>query len=123
MQPDEKLPKDLTDINLLAYLYNAWGKCGCTETDEMAKTITRLLEWVDSEKFVGFDKLYPESGIFYILIGRMDCLDLVNHGTSLRYPFLTPDGERLLAALKATTPENIEAASGKAYDGCRYGMF
>jgi len=118
----EKLPADLTPINLLAYLYNAWGKCGCSETDEMVASLIRLLEWMEGDKSTRYDALYPEIGTFYLLAGRLDALGLTEHGTAIRYPWLTDDGKRLLAALKSTDPEAIENADGEAYDGLSYGM-
>lgn len=122
MRDHDKLPADLTPINLLAYLYNAWGNCGCSETAEMVKSILRLLEWMDGDKVTKYADLYPEAGVFYLLAGRLDSLGLTEHGTSIRYPWLTDDGQRLLAALKSTDPETIENAQGEAYDGCSYGM-
>lgn len=118
----EKLPAELTPINLLAYLYNAWGRCGCSETAEMVKSLRRLLEWMDGDKETRYDTLYPELGTFYLLAGRLDSLGLTEHGSSIRYPWLTQDGKRLLAALQSTAPETIEDAEGEAYDGLSYGM-
>jgi len=118
----EKLPADLTPLNLQAYLYNAWGVCGCSETDEMVKSLQRLLEWMEGDKSTRYDALYPEIGTFYLLAGRLDSLGLTEHGTSIRYPWLTDEGKRLLSALQSTTPEAIEEAQGEAYDGCTYGM-
>lgn len=88
----------------------------------MVKSILRLLEWMAGDKGTRYDTLYPETGTFYLLAGRLDSLGLIEHGTSIRYPWLTKDGERLLAALKSTDPETIEDATGEAYDGCSYGM-
>lgn len=122
MTEHEKLPSDLTPINLLAYLYNAWGNCGCSETAEMVKSLLRLLDWMGGDKETRYEALYPEVGTFYLLAGRLDDLGLTEHGASIRFPWLTEDGKRLLAALKSTDPESIEDAQGEAYDGCTYGM-
>lgn len=122
MNDDEKLPPDLTPVNILAYLYNAWGNCGCSETSEMVKSILRLLEWVDGGRKTKYDTLYPEIGVFYLLAGRLDSLELIEHGSSIRSSWLTCEGKRLLGALKSTCPDAIEHAAGEAYDGCSYGM-
>lgn len=122
MTEHEKLPAHLTPLNLQAYLYNAWGACGCSETAEMVKSLQRLLEWIGGDKKESYDTLYPEIGTFYLLAGRLDSLGLTEHGTAIRYPWLTDEGKRLLSALQATTPEDIECSQGDAYDGCYYGM-
>lgn len=121
MNDHECLPEHLTPINILAYMYNALGKCGCSETDEMITSLRKLLEWVGSDGAIQYDALYPEIGVFYLLAGRLDDLGLIEHGISIRFPWLTDDGKRLLDALKTIEPETIEAAVGEAYDGVYYG--
>jgi hypothetical protein len=116
------LPEDLTPLNLKAYFHTAFGACGCSELDEMHATVLRLLEWHSA--FAGpramYDTLYSEVGVFYLLAGRLDSLGLAEHGTSIRHPWLTGDGQRLLAALHEHSADEIEAAQGEAYDGCYY---
>src|SRR5687767_11617207 len=108
-----RLPSDLTPLNLQAYLYNNFGLCGCSELDEVLTAIVKILEWHEDKKEVKYSELYWEgAGVFYLLAGRLDDLALAEHGTSIRYPWLTDDGKRLLAALREYSAEQIEAASG-----------
>jgi hypothetical protein len=117
------LPAELTPINLYAYFANCFESCGCSETGEMVDTVRRLMEWHDSGgDRPAYDTLYAETGVFYILAGLLDKLDLAEHGTSIRHPWLTSDGKRLLEALQKYTSEEIEEASGEAYDGLHYNI-
>ena len=124
MQDMEKLPEDLTPVNLRAYFANALGACGCSELGPMRDAIIRLLEWHegDKDRVGAHSSMYPDIGVFYIMAGLMDRLGLAEHGISIRCPWLTADGKRLLAALKAVTVEDIDSASGEAHDGCTYGV-
>lgn len=120
---NKELP-ELTPINLKAYFYNNFGACGCSELDEMLATVTSLLAWHDEpmEKRPRYNELYDgNTGIFYLLAGLLDNLGLVEHGYSIRNPWLTVEGMDLLEALRKTSYEEIEEASGEAYDGLRYG--
>jgi hypothetical protein len=120
----KKLPDDLTPLNLNAYLTNAFAVCGCAEKESVIVEIVSLLEWHKGSvnHRAGYQSLYNGNvGVFYLLAGWFDALGLSEHGTGIRYPWLTPDGERLLAALKSHTVTEIESASGEAYDGLWYG--
>lgn len=117
-----KLPTDLTPLNLLAYFGHAFGACGCSDIADMYLALLELLEWHNAgEGRVKYDELFETRGIFYLLAGLVDNLGLSEHGTAIRYPWLTDDGRRLLSALAEHGPDKIESASGKAYDGCHYG--
>lgn len=116
-----RLPTDLTPLNLQAYFFNAFGACGCSEIDEMRTTLIRLMEWHEIEKNTAqYQTLYNEVGVFYLLAGMLDHLGLSEHGVAIRYPWLTPDGKRLLEALKRHTADEIHDSTGQAYDGCTY---
>jgi len=116
------LPLDLTPLNIKAYLYNNLGLCGCSELDEIVAVLLRLLEWHGGDKETRYDELFPGNvGVFYLLAGMLDGLGLSEHGTAIRHPWLTEDGKRLLAALRRHPAQEIDDASGEAYDGCHYG--
>lgn len=122
---DRKLPADLSPLNLRAYLSNVFATCGCSELDEMIKVIVGLLEWHrQSNKGanrIPYAAVFPGLvGVFYILAGILDHAGLAEHWDSIRGPYLTDDGERLLAALKQFTPDQIDDAEGTAYDGVYY---
>ena len=120
------LPEDLTPINIKAYFYNCFGACGCSELGEMVVTIKRLLEWhaaSQEDSRANYESLYGELGVFYLLSGMLENLDLADHGSSIRFPWLSGDGRRLLEALQKYLAEEIDDASGEAYDGLHYGGF
>jgi hypothetical protein len=119
---EDALPEDLTPLNIQAYFYHALGACGCGELDEMIDSVRRLLEWAgtDMSDRAEYNTLYSEVGVYYLLVGRLDVLLLLEHGTSIRYPWLTKRGKRLLAALQTTPTEEILEASGTAYNGIDY---
>lgn len=126
MSETQKLPEDLSPLNLQAYFFNAFGACGCSEIDEMHAALLRLMEWHDTRENPGHDRepytaIYPEIGLFYLMAGMLRRLGLSEHGVAIRCPWLTQDGERLLDAMRRITPEAMDAASGEAYDGCHYG--
>jgi hypothetical protein len=125
MDTSEQLPLNLSALNLRAYLLNAFDACGCSELDKMRETLIRLLEWHNSEidKRCDYSDLYTEDGIFYLLAGRLDFLGLSEHGGSIRYPWLTENGKKFLFALTKFSAEEIENASGEAYDGIWHGDF
>ncbi len=123
VRPD--LPKALTPINLKAYLYNVFGVCGCNDIEEILRVLKDLLVWHDTKanqhERPGYATLFNgDAGVFYIMAGLLDRLDLTEHGSSSRYGWLTDDGERLLYALNEHSTEAIDAAGGEAYDGCYY---
>jgi hypothetical protein len=118
------LPDDLGPLNLKAWLYNNLGFCGCTDMGDAIGALLKLLEWHDDDMTARepWGTLYRDGeGLFYLLAGFIDVMGLSEHGSGIRHPWLTASGKRLLAALKAHTPEQIESAYGEAYDGCTYG--
>ena len=118
----ERLPVELTPINIRAYFHNAFGACGCSEIGEMVISIKTLLEWCGEKGTrVRYSELYPDLGIFYLMVGLLDSLGLIEHGTAIRYPWVTREGKRFLEALNITSVSEIEDASGEAYDGLWWG--
>ena len=124
---NKTLPEELTPLNIKAYFSNTLGACGCSELDTMIESILRFLHWCENYptniKAMGYFELYSEIGVFYIIAGLLDGLCLIQHGTSIRYPFLTEDGKRFLNALETYSAEEIDNANGEAYDGLYYGDF
>lgn len=123
-----KLPKDLTPLNIYAWLSNVGFSCGCSDLVAIIETLKHLLEWTARKDRYpdpkgGFEHVFPgNEGIYYILASVIDDLGLSEHGTSVRCPWLTKDGERLLEALRKYKPEEIdEVPLGEAYDGISYG--
>ncbi|MHA1360786.1 MAG: hypothetical protein ACTSRC_21905 [Candidatus Helarchaeota archaeon] len=110
------------NIDILAFLYNELGACGCSEIDEMLKTLLKFLEWANN---IGGSKpeykyVVDDIGAFYFIAGRLTDAGLIEHGVSIRYSWLTDKGERLLNALRNKKIEEILKAEGKAYNGYYY---
>ena len=116
------LPKEYNPLNLKAVLQSKFPYCGCFEEDEVIKSIIKLLKWCqeDIKSRISYDKLYEEVGVFYILAGLLTDIDFIEHGTSVRYPWLTEEGKKFLKALSEYSYEEINKATGKAYDGIEY---
>ena len=114
------LPEELTPINLKAYLSKAIGFCCCWEVDKVHATLLRLLEWHDAKDRPHYDTLYGDTGVYYLLAGVIENQFLSEYGTSIRCPWLTDDGSRLLEALRTISAAELHDATGEAYDGVYY---
>ena len=124
MCDSKKLPnRELSPVDVLAFFYNGFGMCGCSETSESIELVATVLEWAKSDKDKMYSDIIENIGAYYIVVGVMDNLGLIEHGTSIRFPWPTKDGERLLDAIRKHGARAIEDASGEAYDGCHYGEF
>jgi hypothetical protein len=119
-----KLPKELTPLNLKAWLYEGAGLlCGCSDHWAVINTLGGLLTWFNTDcvERESYDKLFGgNTGLFYLLAGVLDDLGLQEHGTSCRVGFLTDDGKRLLKAITSLTEEQWDSAVGEAHDGVHY---
>lgn len=121
MNEHRKLPKDLTPLNLRAWLGNALDVCGCAEIPPVVWLLVDFLSWASwGPHRYPYDQFNCGVGAFYLIIGRLDRLDLVDHGVSCRCPSLSSEGTRLLKALEETPVDAIDNAGGEAYDGCWY---
>lgn len=122
-----KLPADLTPLNIHAWLSNVGFTCGCSDGVAVIETLRKFLEWHDAkdrwEKNMSYETVLPgQEGAFYIIAAVIDDLGLAEHGSSIRAPWLTDDGKRLLDALRKYKPEEIdELPLAEAYDGISYG--
>lgn len=110
-------------IDVLAFLLNELGFCMCFDFEPTIASLVEVLAWCDAgTERQSFDVKYKDNvGDYYLRIALVENAGLVDHGVSARYPFLRKSGMELLLALRKFTPEQIENASGKAYDGSRYG--
>lgn len=111
-------------VDVLAFLLNELGFCMCFDFELAIPAVARMLEWCEAgPERKNFTDKYKgdEAGNYYLLIGLLDRAKLVDHGVSVRYPFLRKPGMELLLSLRKFTWEEIENASGEAYDGLWYG--
>lgn len=123
----DRLPADLTPVNLKAWLFNALGFCICFNWELALASLVRILDWhaagdsKDAQIGTVGEALYSDPGAFYLIAGLLDSAGLTEHGTTMRGgAWLTADGKRLLAALRKHTPEAIATATGDAYDGSHH---
>ncbi len=123
-QTTRNLPADLTPLNIKAWLcYGSGFVCGCSDAWSVITVLGGLLTWfnTDQMKRENYDTLFGgNTGLFYLLSGVLDDMDLTEHGTSYRAGWLSEDGKRLLAALTSLAEEQYDAAEGEAYDGLHY---
>ena len=115
---------DLTKpLDIKAFLYNELGMCACIEFAPTLETIRDFLIWSADNKTPGnrYNDLFGgHVGTFYMIAMALDRAGLLEHGTSMRFPWLTQMGEDLLNGLRHNFFDDIESASGTAYDGELY---
>lgn len=99
-----------TPIKVQRFLYDKLGFCGCTEFRPAILRLVELLKWVKQRDNIQYDKLYNSAGIYYLLIHPLEQADLIDHGVSIRVPWLTDKGEELLVALQNFSIKEIEDA-------------
>lgn len=121
---ENRVPNFTNPVDIVAFFYNEFGACECSDLEAMINVVKDLLEWM-SEDIVerqDYEKLFNgNEGVFYLLAGRLDSLGFSEHGTSIRCAWLTEKGKEFLNALKTVTAEQIENCEGEAYDGLSYG--
>ena len=125
MRNNQREPDFTKPIDVKAFFYNELGACGCSDMEAMIAEVKRFLSWADSgtpayDTRVYYDKLYNSEGVFYLIAGMMDNANLIEHGTGIRFPWLTSEGIDFLSALNTLDPLAIEEAEGEAYDGLTY---
>lgn len=76
--------------------------CGCTEISEVVPVIINILSWCgrDIENRLSYKTLFNNEGIYYLVMSLLDNEGLIEHGTSIRHPFLTEKGQKLLNELE-----------------------
>jgi hypothetical protein len=103
-------------VDVLAFLTSEFGVCGCSEEDKVSEEIKKFLVWASKEDRPNFETLYNNDGVYYLIASTMDRLGLIDHGISIRVPFITQKGKDFLAGLEL----DFANATGEAYDGCTY---
>jgi len=91
------------EAEIVNFLQDAFGLCGCSEFDEVKAVLLGFLRWAKIGPAEGrrqFSSLYPQLGMFYIVAGILDEHGLIEHGTAIRHPWITESGKRLLADLE-----------------------
>lgn len=85
------------------YIESIFGVCGCSEIKPICKTLVKILEWAnaDIDNRLRYDSLFDDVGIFYLLLGMCDQAGLIEHGVSIRHPWLTEEGKVLLSDLRS----------------------
>jgi hypothetical protein len=89
----------MTKEEFIKILHLHFGLCGCSDEAAMVEPIKRVLTWAatPAENKTNGETLFPESiGCFYIIAGILSDLDYIEHGSAIRYSWLTSTGEELL---------------------------
>ena len=76
------------------------GLCVCTEEECIEEDVLKLLHYFNSED-KKLEEIFTQVGktTFYLLANKMDDFNLIEHGTSIRFSWLTPAGKELLENL------------------------
>ena len=111
-----------SDLDLLAFLYEGFSLCGCEDLSSVIETIIKTLSWAQepTDKRLKYTSLFKNYGVFYIIAGILDNLDLIEHGIAIRFPWITERGKALLSLLESRDVNKIEGATGEAYNGINY---
>lgn len=69
------------------------GICGCSEYDKIVPELLEFFDYVVSEEKL---KWLEQRGkdfdtIFYLIANLLESNDVIEHGTSCRFPWLTPE--------------------------------
>jgi hypothetical protein len=115
-----KEPDFTNPVDLHAFIENEFGACSCYDMASMIKIIKELMLWINDKSWdkPSYKTLFPDVGIYYLIMGTMEKHLLADHGTIIHFPCLTQDGKDFLAGLEKYTPEEIEnCPEGCAYDG------
>lgn len=92
----------MTKENIERILSDKFGDCVCSETEILINDLIILLEHlsVDIEQRMHYSKLFKELGYYYVLTGILNDIEMIEHGTSIRFPWLTEKGKVFLNDLK-----------------------
>lgn len=81
-------------------LFDKFGCCGCTEENYLIDAIKKVLVYAqDKTETRNYANLFTELALFYIVAGILSDEDYIEHGSAIRWPWLTTKGEDLLAFL------------------------
>ena len=97
----------MKNTEIREFICNRLHVCGCSDYSEVVKTLVGFLENINEGKGVSY---CARPGDYYLLTGLLDRAGLIEHGSSCRFCWLTPEGENFLVSLQQTTPEAVEAA-------------
>jgi hypothetical protein len=102
-------PEELTPDSVLSWCMTELGYCQCMPSDGFLNTLRTLLEWcsTDGERKPFHEQFIGNEGLAYLCLGALERAGLVNHGSSIRCPFLEGDGSRLLAWIRTVGVEAV----------------
>jgi hypothetical protein len=123
MMEEETKPDYGKVIDVKAILHSKLFLCGCCEFTEIIKTVKYILEKIkDGQKESDWYQktFHGDLGVYYLIVCLLEEGGFCEHGTAIRFPWLTKDGEKLFEALNKFSPEEISDAKGTAYDGDYY---
>jgi len=118
---EEVVPDFTRPVDVREFCFSQFGACGCTDLVPLLEVVRDFLKWADNTDRTPddyWDSLFGgHTGIYYIVAGMLDNAGLLEHGSSLRFPWLTPTGKNLLVALQSSPLEAFEQATGTSYNG------
>lgn len=106
-----------TPQEIKTFMQAKFGACGCSEITPMLTTLKEFLLEKTKKVEIRYDYLFNgDLGVFYIIAGIATEAGLLEHGTSIRYSWLTFKGISFLKALSKFTFEEIEESEVEIYD-------
>jgi hypothetical protein len=113
----DRAPATMTRRELRVFLQD-WF-CGCGSPNYAADTLRIILTLhpLHSNR-EAFEVLVPHEGIEYLLLYVIDNFGLTEHGTNIRYGWLTDKGRSVLAALEREKADDYEKLFA---DACIHG--
>lgn len=74
--------------------------CGCVETEAIISIIVKLMQDFENKidykhRSLSFDS---DAALYYLIVDKLEHLDFIEHGTSIRFPWLTQKGKDWLAS-------------------------
>jgi hypothetical protein len=98
---DNKTPMTIPELRV--FLID-WF-CDCGEPEVAAARLRDLLilydaRSPDTNKWKTVEAIVPDDGAHYLLLYALDYFKLIEHGSSIRHPWLSSTGKRVLAALQ-----------------------
>lgn len=86
-------------------LHTTFNVCSCADRDSINKTLKYLFEYlampIKERTFTAFINLGDISeGTYYLLTGILEKENLIDHGSSIRFAWLTDKGKEILKELQ-----------------------
>jgi hypothetical protein len=100
--------------------------CGCGDPRAALALVLRVLGGLNSPTRLGLHGDWtastelPDDAVRYLVLGALDHAELIDHGTSVDYPWLTDKGRRFLEVMDRGDYDEIDAGGFGPHDHATY---